>query len=940
MKKLLTTFILSCTILTAAFAQKGFLRGKVTDAETGEPLIGATISKQGSTTGSVADFEGNYSLSLEPGNHTITVQFVSYQTKTIADVVIESGKVNKLDISLGSDVEELAEVVVTAQVIKDSEAAVLTLQRKSANVLDGVSAQTFRKTGDTNLSSAIGRVTGVAVQGGKYVYVRGLGDRYTRTTLNGLSIPGLDPERNDVQIDIFPTNVLENVIVYKTFSPDLTGDFTGGIVNVETKSFPEEKITSISLGMGYNPDMHFNKDFVTYEGGKTDFLGFDDGTRELPIDPQSTIPSEVMNDPKLESITRSFNPEMATKRQRSFMNTSFSFNHGNQIDKGKYQIGYGVVLNYQNNYEYYEDTRLSSLYFKDRDPGIQRLDLQEYKNGDLGRQNVLWSGLVTAAIKNANHQLSLNFLRTQNGITESADRIGQDVEETGQKVYEDILTYSQRSVTNGMLAGKHRFDKLLFEWSNSYTVSRVYDPDFRYTSIAEVPSPSGDGEVTYSIAGGQGGSVRRFYRDLNEDNENFKLDLTYDLAEKNKIKAGGMALYKWREFNVYNYLVQSTSSRIENDPSVLLEPDNIWTPETQQGSYLTGNYEAPNNYESRSQLFAGYLMNDITLFEDLRAIYGVRLEKANMFYTGQDRIGVNILDDAQTLDELNILPALNLVYSLNENTNLRGSYGRTLARPSFKEKSNAQILDPITGLYFSGNIDLEQTMIDNYDLRIENFFGNGEMVSLSGFYKKFDGHIELTRFEDPVNEYKPRNIGGSYVYGLELEFRKNLTFLQGLSTGANLSYTKSAVDMTEVVVSDAQGTTEYESRLAQAREGESVDKTRVMAGQAPYLINAFINYSDYKGLTSINLSYNVQGKSLAVVGVGQVPDVYSRSFNSLKLNVSRKLGNKKNSTVTLRVSNLLGDKQEQYFENYDNQEELFSRFAPGRTFTLKYAYTF
>ena len=940
MKKLLSTLFLSFALITVAFSQKGFLRGKVIDSETGEPLIGATISKQGGTTGTVADFEGNYSLSLEPGTHTVVFQFVSYQTKTIEGVTIEAGKVNNLDISLGTDVAQLAEVVVTAEVIKDSEAAVMTLQRKSANVLDGVSAQTFRKTGDSNLSSAISRVTGVSVQGGKYVYVRGLGDRYTRTTLNGLSIPGLDPERNDVQIDIFPTNVLENVIVYKTFTPDLTGDFTGGVVNVETKSFPEEKTTSVSLGVGYNPTMHLNQNYVTYDGGNTDLLGFDDGTRELPIDPFTRIPSEASNNPELENITRKFNPTMDAKRQRNFMNTSFGFNHGNQIDKDRYKIGYGVVFNYQNQYEYYENTRLSSLYFKDDDKSNEKLELQEIKEGDLGRQNVLWSALVTGAIKTANHQLSLNLLRTQNGISEAADRRGRDVEETGQTVYEDLLLYSQRSVTNGMLSGKHNFGKLMLEWSNSYTVSRVYDPDFRYTSIAEVPSTNSDGEVTYSIAGGQGGSVRRFYRDLSENNENFKFDLSYDVAEKNKLKAGGLALLKWREFNVYNYLIQSTNPRIENDPSVLLAPENIWTPETESGTYMTGNYEASNNFEARSQLFAGYVMNDVTLFENLRAIYGVRLEKVNMFYTGQDRTGMNVLDDEKTLDKLNVLPAMNLVYSINENTNIRGSYGRTLARPSFKEKSNAQILDPITGIFFSGNIDLEQTSINNYDLRLEKFFGRGEMISVSGFYKQFDGHIELTRFEDPVNEYKPRNIGGSYVYGVELEFRKNLPFIQGLSTGANISYANSAVDMTEVIVSDATGTTEYESRLAQARDGEDVDKTRVMAGQAPYLVNAFINYADMDGINNINLSYNVQGKSLSVVGIGQVPDVYSEPFNNLKLNVSRKFGAARNSKLTLRISNLLGDKKESYFVNYGDEKELFSRFDPGRTFTLTYAYTF
>ena len=939
MKKHLVISILFCLTITTAFAQKGYLRGKVIDGENGEALIGATVSKQGTTTGAVADFDGNYSLALEPGLHNIVFQFVSYQTKTVENVEIKAGEVTTLDVSLGSDVEQLAEVVVKAELIKDSEAAVMTLQRKSANVLDGMSSQTFKKTGDGNLAGAIKRVTGVSVQGGKYVYVRGLGDRYTRTILNGLSIPGLDPERNDVQIDLFPTNVLENVIVYKTFTPDLTGDFTGGVVDVETKSFPEEKSTSISVGFEFNPNMHFNDDFLTYNGGNLDFLGIDDGTRELPFDPQTEIPEEYENNPELEQLTRSLDPEMKAKRERSFMNSSFSFSHGNQVDKDAYKLGYAVVLNYQKQTEYYDNTQLSSIYFKDANSETIPLDLQVDNTGDLGRDNVLWSALVSGAIKTNKHQVGLNLLRTQNGITSVSDRVKKDVEETGQTVYEDILTYTERSITNATLSGKHNFRNLLLEWGNSFTISRVYDPDFRATSIVEIPL--GENQFEYSIRPGQGGIVGRFWRDLNEDNENFRFDLTYTLGENNKIKAGGLGLWKWRKFETYNYLLETTLSRVENDPSVLLSPENIWTPETEEGTYLRGNFEAANNYEANSQLFAGYLMHDVTIAEKLRAIYGARVEKANMFYTGQDRNANLEFNDEQTLDELNILPALNLVYSLNENFNIRTSYGKTLARPSFKEKSIAQILDPISGVLFNGNINLEQTTIDNFDIRFENFFGNGEMVSLSGFYKKFDGHIELTRFETEPTQVTPRNIGDSYVYGVEFEFRKNLDFLiGGLSAGSNISLAKSAVDLNEVFI-DAEATkTEYESRLEQARSGETVEDERDMAGQAPYLINAFVNYSDIDRVNNINLSYNVQGESLSVVGVGQVPDVYTRPFHSLNLNASRKIGAEKRSKITLGVNNILADEKEEFYKNYGDQEQVFSRFDVGRSFSISYSYTF
>lgn len=940
MKKLLFALLLLVVTLTSALAQNGYLRGKVSDAETGETLLGSTISKEGTTIGTVADFDGNYSLPLTAGTHTIVFQSVSYQTKTIKNVNIIAGEVTTLDVNLTTDVGELAEVVITAEAIRDSEAGILAMQKKSAVVLDGMSSQTFKKIGASDLSAAIKRVTGVSVQSGKYVYVRGLGGRYTRTTLNGMSIPGLDPERNDVQIDLFPTSVLENVVVYKTFSPELSGDFTGGMVNIETKSFPEEKITRVSLGVGYNPEMNLINKFVLYDGGSTDALGFDDGTRKLPLDnPTADVPSPYSNDPELESLTRSLGPQMATKRKQNFLNTSFSFNHGNQIDKGSYKIGYGVVLKYQNQFEYYNDSDFG-FYTKHVNPDIYNLDPQVLKrNVELGRNSVLWSGLLTGAIKFDKHEFGATLMRTQNGISEATDRLSIDVEETSQTVYEDILTYTQRSITSPSITGKHNFNSFLLEWSNAYTISRIYDPDFRTTQIAQV-SRGAELEPLYSIDGGDGGGVRRFWRDLNEDNENFKIDATYEVEANNKIKFGGAGVLKWREFNTYAFQLRNRQP-IENDPDFLLQPENIWTPETEAGTYFSGNYEPANNYEARSSVYAAYIMNDIFLTEKFRAIYGVRVEKANMFYTGQNNFGTVVYDKEKTLDKIDWLPSVNLVYNLNDHINVRASYGRTLARPSFREKSIAQILDPVAGIRYNGNINLKQTSIDNFDLRFENFFGRNEMVSISAYYKRFDGAIEMVRYQVNPFEVTWQNTGRSEAYGLELEFRKNLDFvLNGLSTGSNLSWTQSRVDMNDIIVNAATGTTELEARRGQARTGEKIKETRDMAGQAPYLINAFLNYADNAAITNINLSYNVQGESLFIVGVAEVPDVYARPFHSLNLNLSRQFRANGNSQITLSFTNILGDKKEQVWKNYEARDEINSRFDPGRTFSLKYSYSF
>lgn len=934
MKRLLTLSAL-VLISVSLFAQDGFIRGKITDGETGEGLYGATVMKQGTSIGVVADFDGNYSLSLAPGSHTIVFTFISYQTQTIENIEVKAGEVTTLDRAMASAVSELEEVVVTGEALRDSELGILTYQRKSANVVDGVSNQSFKRTGDRDLASAMGRVTGVSVQNGKFVYVRGLGDRYTRTTLNSMTIPGLDPDRNDVQIDIFPTSVLENVIVYKTFSPNLPGDFTGGIVDVETKNFPDEKTTSVSFGVRYNPEMNLNDNFLGYQSGATDWLGFDDGTRALPFAPSTAVPDVSTGDPAIESMTRSLNPQLAPQRKSSFLNTSFSFNHGNQINHDKYTIGYTAIFNYQNRFEHYDDVEFGD-YSKNDDLGQNSFFAEEVRRGQLSRRNVLWSGLLSGAIKFDNHNFSATIFRTQNGVSEASDRISRNFDQTQATLYENILTYSQRSVTNGILAGTHQLGNLRVDWKNSVTLARTYDPDFRETAI-DISNPEMN-----TINSGSGAGIRRFWRDLNEFNENLKVDFSLPYGAGHKLQFGLAGLYKDRKFEVFNYRIDATDrSGVPADPDYFLRDENIWTASERQGTYLRGNAEPTNNYEGKSSILAGYVMTEMTLGK-LKAIYGARVEKADMFYTGVNMRGVKFNND-QTLDEIDILPSVNLVYALTEAMNVRGSFGKTLARPSFKEKSAAQIYDPITKRFFNGNMDLEQTNINNYDVRWENFFSNGDLLSVSGFYKSFNGHIEMVTYDVATDNVKPRNAGDSRVYGLEFELRKKLDFMgtvfSNFSVGTNVTLANSEVDLKAVTINES-GLTEWESRQNNARDTEVIAATRPMGGQSPYLINGYLNYSTSEGHLNANLSYNVQGESLFIIGVGAVPDVYTQPFHSLNLNLYRDFGFEKNHRLTVGLKNILKAERKDLYKGHGNAEAIYSIFRPGREFSLTYGYSF
>ena len=313
--------------------------------------------------------------------------------------------------------------------------------------------------------------------------------------------------------------------------------------------------------------------------------------------------------------------------------------------------------------------------------------------------------------------------------------------------------------------------------------SGISDPDMRDTRL-EIRE---DG--TFGLNVGVGAGVDRYFRELNEDNQSIKIDSERAFGVDNKMRFGGVSTFKSREFELYQYYFRNwTDKEITGEADDLLSNEMVWNPNSDEGIYVRGTFNPSNQYESKMKNHGLYAMTELSLIQDLKFVGGVRMEIAKMNYTGQDQNN-NVLSDSLLLDELNILPSMNLIYSLNENMNLRGSFNQTLARPTFKEKSNVQIYDPITARTFIGNLKLNQTYINNYDFRWEFFYSRSEMVSVSAFYKQFDGHIELTSFKNAPDQVTPRNAGQSTVAGVEIEFRKDLTEL--FSFGMNASFVKS-----------------------------------------------------------------------------------------------------------------------------------------------------
>ncbi|WP_299556605.1 TonB-dependent receptor [Seonamhaeicola sp.] len=944
MKNIYIVFILFVlgSFFSTVNAQTGILAGNVLDGEyNNEPMAFANILIKRTTSGTTSDFDGKYQLELDAGTYTVVFSFVGYETKEISDVVIKAGQVTDLDVTLSSN--SLDEVVITTSIKRNTESAVLDIQKKSVTLLDGLSAQSIKSSGAGNLASAVKSVPGVSVEGGKYVYVRGLGDRYTKSTLNGVDIPGLDPDRNTIQMDIFPTNILDNIIVVKSAAAEYPADFTGGVVDIVTKDFPTKFEASVSIGTGYNPDMHGKDNFLIGSGSDTDFWGYDDGTRNVPINRYQPIPGTFDNRNLLNSLTGRFDPELRAQEETSNPNFDFGFTMGDQFEVGDNKLGYMALFSYKNSTTFYENRVDGAFSIDALDKSNNNLLADRISEGREGINNVLVNGLAGLTFKTQKSKYKVNFLHIQNG--ESAGGFFDQVVAGGgsgsgaglEPITKDAITYTERSVSNLLINGNHKFgadNEWSFDWKLSPTFSKVHDKDHKITPLQE--TDEGEFDISPSFAT----FPIRIWRFLQEENWASKFDFSkkYELGGRPaKVKFGGGYTYKFRDFSIDDWTFQNNETVADGNPNNFLAPENLWSRDNANGTNLvsTDQFNAGDAYEGEQNIGATYVSNEFNVTEKLKTILGLRAESFTSYYTGRNNSTNTDYLRNEVINELDLFPSANLIYAVTDESNIRTSYYRTTARPSFKEASFSRIYDPITDRLFIGNINLVPTYVNNFDLRFERFGEAGQMFAISGFYKQFKDPIEKAFFAQASTQLTVDNLGDADVYGAEIEFRQNLGFLteglRNLKFSLNASYTKS-----ELTMSDG----EFDSRVANARDGETIERTRDMQGQAPFLINTSLNYTNPEIGLQTGLFFNMQGRTLEVVGLGGIPDVFTKPFESLNFTLNKALGENKRSSIDIKVSNILGAERESVFESFRTQDRVFSLRQPGTEFSLGYSYKF
>ncbi len=935
--------VFTCSTL---MAQTGTIRGTVIDDATGEELIGATAVIVNTQQGVATDIDGKFTFDkLAPGSYNLQFSYVSYSNQTVENIEVKPGQTTLLNIRLKSEDLGLEEIVVEARQIKDNEAALLTLQKKSNVVLDGLSASAFAKTGDADVASAIKRVTGVSVEGGKYIYVRGLGDRYSKTALNNAEIPGLDPNKNTVQMDLFPSNLIDNIVVYKTFSPELPASFSGGFINISTKDFPEQFTLQLSGSMGYNLNATLNSNTLTHTLGASHFLGFGSNSRDFPSILGQSLPEPTAADPNqrnlLDQATDTPSSEFDVSRFSPFLNHSLSFSVGNQTKLFGKPLGFIFGASYQRNYEYYNNGR-TERYFLPGDATEQNLRPRQLFDDERGSESVLWGSLMNISYKlNPNNKIALNVMYNRSADASTRFLSGLFPFDAGgvdntRRQESRAMFYTERALLTSQLKGEHNISSknIKLDWLVAATQSRQDEPDLRFLDflVEELP----DGSFFYDIVSNNVKKPAHYWRYMDETNIDTKLNLEIPInfLHGSKIKMGGAFLAKNRDFreDAFEYQPFSQSSIVFNGNinELFSRFSGLIEPERSEFGLTLRPIPRLGSYTATEKVTAAYIMIDSKISKKLNLSTGVRYERTDIDLEMLRQAGVGEQTTAD-LERNDILPALNMVYNVSNKSNLRFGYGRTLARPTFRELALFTTFDFLSDFLLRGNPDLERTLIDNIDLRFEIYPRPEEIFSVSLFYKYFQNPIEravdvLTN--DLAIQFEFRNVPEATVIGGEMEFRKKLDFiserLSNFSFGLNLSIIHSRVNISE-----------GELQLIRVNDPTAKD-TRVLFGQSPYIINTLLSYANPNNGWAANLSFNVQGKRLSYVSVGGTPNIFEQPRPLLDFNVSKAIGRLK---LKLSASNLLNSAYN-FTQEYKNIEYTYQRYQLGQSFSFGVSYGF
>lgn len=902
-----------------SYSQTGKIEGKITDSKTNTPLAGVSVSLDADSKGAITDVDGHFSLTSPAGTHTIRVSSVGYQTKEISEVVVSEKKLTLLNIIMESAAKTEEEIVIRTTRRRETTAALISYQKNTNAVASVISSESITRSPDKNTGEALKRVPGLSIQEGRYLVVRGLSDRYNQAMLNGVLLSSTEPDRKTFSFDIFPAPVIENIIINKTFIPEYSAEWAGGLVQVNTRDIPSRGFLNVQIGTNFNTRT-IGKDLYTYPGGKLDWLGFDDGTRALPANfPTKSVFDALPATDKVEWAKKVVADKWSVNKNTGLLNTlgqNFQVNGGFNTTLGNKEFGGVLTATYNRS--------VKALDYENRFFSIDNAKASENFNYYNTRytQDVLWGAMANFSLKlNKDNKISIKNLLNVHSSDNTTLRTGKDFEansQLGENIRAKEFNFTANTFFNTILSGEHNINSLRskISWYGSFNILDQYIPFQRRLQYNQDPT---DPNAPYlallsNTLSQKSGSI--FYSALSDYIYTAGGDITtsYTLfSHKQTIKGGYLLQVKDRLYDARPFSVSLPS---DNPALRALDEDHIFAP---------GNFGTADNqfhfdalfgnqyrYLANTILNAGYIQSDNTFGDWLRIVWGARYEYFDQLIGSVKQSDDRFVNTKQG----DLLPAANITFKLNPETNIRLAGSQTLVRPEFRELSNLAFYDFEVGATITGNKNLQRTRVTNVDLRYEIYPQPGELFTAGVFYKNFQDPIELQFNQSGAgssNTFNYVNATSATSYGAEVEFRKRLDFLgEGLKNfiaQGNFSYIYNRVKF----------------------ENKNLD--RPMQGQSPYLINAGLLYDAEKIGLSTTLLFNEAGRRILYVGNDEIPAIWEAPRPLLDWQIAKKIIRNK-AELKLNIADILNQRA-YFYHDLDNNKK-YTSGSDALALTRKY----
>jgi outer membrane receptor protein involved in Fe transport len=913
----------------------GYVTGTITGSD-GAPVSLAEIEITGTDIFVFTGEDGKYTSEVPAGTYTINIRAEGFADRS-EPVTVSAQQIQTVDIALqppapgasdaGGSVagegeegdRQLETVEVEDQAISEGSSEAVVLDRRySPQVVEAISAEQISRAGDSDAATALKRVTGLTLVDNQFVYVRGLGERYSSVLLNGAQIPSPDPTRRVVPLDLFPTDVIDSITVQKSYSADMPAEFGGGTVLLRTKRVVDEFQMKASVSSEY---LHgtTGEDGLTYRGGDRDWLGRDDGSREFPngFTPFPTDPAAV------EAIGEGVAAKGYETYERNIdPGAGFSFGIGDVFKTGEWSLGYVGAIRYAHEWDTRNETR-RTFALQDNGGLTPSSDIDRYRT----ERMVDTSALVgLGAEYGNNHSVGATFLQLRQSTDETRIDEGWDTNPSDiERKY--LLEFIENELLVKQFSGTHGFPEasyLQLDWQYTRSDASRFEPNTRDYEYVLVPAT---GDFTFSR--NSGNNNQRFAQ-LDDQSDELRVDaqLPIDISDNLSaiFLAGGGRIDRERDSFVRKF--QFRGSRPVNGPGGI---EDVLVPELigPGGLQITETTLGTDAYRADQTLDALYLATDLTLAERYRLNLGVRreaneqrVETFPLFNPGATPIVANI-------DESDILPSATFTWMYSDDAQLRFGYSKSLSRPDFRELSPAQFTDPVLDVTTRGNPDLVQSEITHYDARWEYYFSDTETFSAALFLKDFQTPIEKVRVAGTGELLELRNAREATNYGIELDYFNRLSWLERWSTfddgwlggvpwadiyfGLNYAWIDSEVSLGDV-------------------GGIQTTDDRPLQGQSPYVANVQIGYARPDGSFEATLLYNLFGKRISEVGIQGNPDIYEQPVDQLDFVVGYRFADQ--WKMKLRARNLLDPSVE-----YTQGDEIAREYRRGREFSLSLEWT-